>query len=271
MKTLKKKPSISIVGAGPGDPELLTIKALRAIESADVILYDALVNKQILDYARAGCKKIFVGKRKCLHMFNQHEINELLVKEALNCGKVVRLKGGDPFVFGRGGEEMLHISKRRIPFEIIPGISSAVAVPGRIGIPVTHRSLSESFWVITATTSERQLSNDIKVALQSSATLVILMGLGKLQKIVDIFLAENKQQLPVAVIQNGTCANQKYVIGQIDSIVKKTKEAKISTPAIIIIGEVVNIHEEIHENLFEEEYLNDEFIYQNLNLLGLTA
>ena len=175
MSNNKIQPKLTLVGAGPGDPDLITVKAIQALGKADIILYDALVNKEILQYVAAGVKKIFVGKRSGKHSLKQEQINNLIVDLAFTYGNVVRLKGGDPFVFGRGYEEIEYADSFNIETEVIPGISSSVGVPGLAGIPVTHRGLSESFWVITGTTRTGELSRDIKLASQSTATVVILM------------------------------------------------------------------------------------------------
>jgi len=239
----QSKSRVSIVGAGPGDPELLTIKAYRTIKSADVILYDALVSEEILQVAPADAQKIFVGKRSSDHTFTQDEINEMIVSNALLYGHVVRLKGGDPFVFGRGGEEMLFVREKGLDVEIIPGISSSIGVPGSVGIPVTHRGLSESFWVLTATDKKGNLARDIQKAADTETTVVVLMGLGKLALIVDLYIKQGKADLPVAIIQNGTMVNQKVVIGSIADIYNTAILEKISAPAIIIIGEVVSLYQ----------------------------
>ncbi|MBL0024170.1 MAG: uroporphyrinogen-III C-methyltransferase [Saprospiraceae bacterium] len=235
-------PRVSIVGAGPGDPDLLTIKAWKAIKSADVILYDALVSAEILGFAPAEALKIYVGKRSSDHTYSQEKINEMIVSNALLFGHVVRLKGGDPFVFGRGGEEMEYVRKSGLPVSIIPGISSSIGVPGIIGIPVTHRGLSESFWVVTATDMKRNLAKDIQKAAETDATVVVLMGLSKLDQIVNLYLRKNKNDVPVAIIQNGTLSNQKILTGKISDIVIKAAAEEIKAPAVIVIGEVVNLY-----------------------------
>lgn len=235
-------PKLTVVGAGPGDPELITVKAINALSEADVILYDALVNPELLKYAPVEAKKIFVGKRKNRHEFSQEEINELIVENALNYGRVVRLKGGDPFVFGRGSEELAYAEAFNIDTEIVPGISSSIGVPGHNGIPVTHRGISESFWVITGTTQSGSISPDIYSAAKSNATIVVLMGLSKINTIVKAFIHEGKENLPVAVIQNGTLNSEKIALGTISTIEEEIKEQYIKAPAIIIIGEVVKLH-----------------------------
>lgn len=234
------QPKLTLVGAGPGDPDLLTIKGAKAITEADVVLYDALVNKQLLEeYVPKKAKKIFVGKRKGIHAYSQDEINQLIVDNAFESGHVVRLKGGDPFIFGRGTEEIDYVESFGIPTEVVPGISSSVAVPAYQGISLTKRRIAESFWVVTGTTSERKLSNDIYHAAQSTATVVVLMGMSKLHQIVSIFQQENKGNCPVAIIQNGTTEIEKLGVGTINSIERVVEEKELSSPAIIVIGEVV--------------------------------
>ena len=232
-------PKLTVVGAGPGDPELITLKAINAIKDAKVILYDALINNLLLEYATTDTELIFVGKRKGCYAYQQDQINELIVARAKSHGHVVRLKGGDPFIFGRGAEELDYAKQFGIETYMVPGISSALAVPAYQGIPLTKRGCSESFWVITGTTKSHQLSNDIKLAAKSTATVVILMGMGKLEEIVNVFSNEGKQDVPVAIIQNGTTIEEKFGVGTIDSICEVVKEKKLSSPAIIIIGEVV--------------------------------
>ena len=240
---MKIKPQITLVGAGPGDPELLTIKGLKAIQSADVILYDALVNSELLKEAPAHALKVFVGKRAKRHRYPQERINMMLVQYALTHGHVVRLKGGDSFVFGRGHEEMSYASVFDIPVDIIPGISSCIAVPELQGVPLTSRGVNESFWVLTGTTKAGKLSEDIRVAVQSTATIVILMGIRKIEQIAQIFCEAGKKDLPAMVVQNGSLENQRMVVGTANDIAQKVQEHKIGTPGIIVFGEVVALHQ----------------------------
>jgi uroporphyrin-III C-methyltransferase len=223
-------------------------------------LYDALVNEEILEHA-PNAVKLFVGKRKGCHSYMQDQINDLLVQYALRYGNVVRLKGGDPFIFGRGREEMDHLLQAGIPVEVVPGISSALAVPAGIGIPLTHRKVAESFWVITGTTSSHKLSKDVKLAAQSCATVVILMGMSKLNEIVAVFSKNGKKDTPVAIIQNGTRNGERSATGTIRDIEEKVAAQQLSSPAIIVIGEVVTSAACELAALSE-----DEFIYQNLDL-----
>jgi uroporphyrin-III C-methyltransferase len=236
-----KEPKITLIGAGPGDPELITLKAIKALQSADVVLYDALIGEELLSYA-PNAEKVYVGKRSGEHSYSQDAVNKLMVDYAINYGHVVRLKGGDPFVFGRGYEELDYAAANNISAQIIPGISSSISVPGLQHIPVTHRGLSESFWVVTGTTSNGNISADVYEAARNNATVVVLMGLHKLADIVEIFKKEDKNMLPAAVIQNGSTAQEKIAVGIVDNIVEVVKENNISSPAIIILGKVVGLH-----------------------------
>lgn len=237
-----KEPKITLVGAGPGDAELITLKAIKALKSADVVLYDALVNEELLEFAPETATRVFVGKRSGDHSYSQEAVNRLMIDYALNYGHVVRLKGGDPFVFGRGFEELDFAASYSIQAEVIPGISSSIAVPELQGIPVTHRGLSESFWVVTGTTANGGISADLIAASKSRATVIVLMGIKKLAEIVEIFKKEGKNRLPVAVIQNGSMANEKMAIGTVDTIVDAAADEKIGSPAIIVFGDVVGLH-----------------------------
>lgn len=260
------KPKLSLIGAGPGDPDLLTIKAVKALNTAAVVLYDALVNPEILTYA-PNAYKLFVGKRKGCHAYAQDQINELIVKYALQYGHVVRLKGGDPFVFGRGKEEKDYAEANGVFTEVIPGITSATAVPAALGIPVTERKVSESFWVITGTTSNHQISGDVALAAQSAATVVILMGMGKLSEIVKLYKEAGKEGLPVAIIQNGTREDEKSVIGTVGTIEEEVVQSKIGSPAIIVLGEVVREKLE-SSKIFNFPDMEEEFVYQNLEIIS---
>lgn len=234
-----KKAKLTVVGAGPGDVELITLKAIKALQHADVVLYDALVDTELLEYAPQA-EQIFVGKRRGCYSYQQEQINELIVSRAKNHGHVVRLKGGDPFVFGRGSEEMEYAAAHGLEIAMVPGISSCLSVPAAQNIPVTKRGSAESFWVITGTTREHKLSNDIRLAAKSSATVVILMGMSKLPQIVELFKKEGKSDLPIAIIQNGTRVDERIGIATIASIEKEVEHQELANPAIIIIGEVVN-------------------------------
>ena len=237
---------LTVVGAGPGDVDLITLKGVRALQDADVVLYDALVDVQLLEYAPQA-EHIFVGKRKGCYRYQQEQINELIVQRGQQGKHVVRLKGGDPFVFGRGAEEMEYAAGHGLGVAVVPGISSSVAVPASANIPVTKRGASESFWVITGTTKEHKLSNDVALAAKSSATVVILMGMSKLSQIMDLFRQEGKADVPVAIIQEGTTEKERIGIGTVATIEAKVIEQELSNPAIIVIGEVVKHRNKILE------------------------
>ncbi|TND10547.1 MAG: uroporphyrin-III C-methyltransferase [Bacteroidetes bacterium] len=248
-------PKLTLVGAGPGDPELISLKGINALSNADVVLYDALVNTELLKYVPIHARKIFVGKRKGQHSFTQDQINTLIVDYAFSHGHVVRLKGGDPFVFGRGYEELEFADSFNIETQIVPGISSSVAVPALQRIPVTHRGSSESFWVIAGTTSSGKLSRNLQIAAQTNATVVVLMGLAKLKEIAGIYRAAGKGDLPVAVIQDGSLPTENIAVGSIDTIAEEVAREKIASPAIIIIGEVVRKNTYAEQQLKLENYL----------------
>ena len=214
-------------------------------------MYDALVNEELLDFINPKAELIFVGKRRGCYRYQQEQINELIVARAKTHGHVVRLKGGDPFIFGRGAEEMEFAANFGIETAMVPGISSSLAVPAYQNIPLTKRGSAESFWVITGTTKDHKLSNDVALAAKSNATIVVLMGMGKLAEIVRLFQQEDKNNLPVAIIQNGTRTNEKVGIGTVDTILEIVKNQELSNPAIIVLGEVVN-HRAILANVQEE-------------------
>lgn len=254
---MHKIAKLTVVGAGPGDVELITLKAIKALQNADVVLYDALVDTELLEYAPRA-EQIFVGKRKGCYSYQQEQINELIVSRAKSHGRVVRLKGGDPFVFGRGAEEMEYAAAHGLEVALVPGISSCLSVPAAQNIPVTKRGSAESFWVITGTTKEHKLSNDIGLAAKSSATVVILMGMSKLPQIVELFKKEGRSKTPIAIIQNGTRANEKVGVGTIASIIKVVEIQQLTNPAIIIIGAVVRHRERILE--IQEKYGESELV-----------
>lgn len=240
MKINSKYPRLTVVGAGPGDPDLITVKAVKALADADVVLYDALVDTTLLEYVPRKAERIFVGKRKGCYAYAQDQINELIVSRAQSSGHVVRLKGGDPFVFGRGMEELHFAAAHGLSTAFVPGISSSMAVPGFQGIPMTHRGVAESFWVITGTTSNHQLSADLVLAAQSSATVVVLMGMSKLAEISRLFTEMGKSELPVAIIQDGTTLHERILTGTVASITDRASAQRFSNPAVIVLGEVVN-------------------------------
>lgn len=235
-------PLLSLVGAGPGDPELITLKAIKALRQADIILYDALANEELLDHAGPTAIKQFVGKRYGCHALSQEEINQLILDAACHYKHIVRLKGGDPFVFGRAMEEIDTARKAGITVEVISGISSALAVPASQMIPLTCRGINESFWVTTGTTQSGAISPDLLLAARSTATVIILMAMSKLEEIMDHFIQAGKEETPVAIIQDGTTKKEKIITGKVKDIFFRSQYAGMSNPAIIIVGEVVNLH-----------------------------
>jgi uroporphyrin-III C-methyltransferase len=249
-----KTPKLTVVGAGPGDVDLITVKAIKVLKTADVVLYDALVNEELLDYINPDAEKVFVGKRRGCYKYQQEQINELIVIRAKSNGHVVRLKGGDPFIFGRGAEEMEYAAGFGLEVDVVPGISSSLAVAAYQNIPLTKRGSAESFWVITGTTKEHKISNDIQLAAKSNATVVILMGMSKLPQIVRLFQAESKNKLPVAIIQRGTTAQEKLGIGTVDTIENIVKVRDLKNPAIIVFGEVVKHRQTIID--IKQQYAN---------------
>ncbi|HEU5227928.1 MAG TPA: uroporphyrinogen-III C-methyltransferase [Ktedonobacteraceae bacterium] len=235
---------VYLVGAGPGDAELMTVKGLRCLRAADVVVYDNLVNPALLDEAPLQAQRIFVGKKPGYHTAKQEEINALLIHYAREHCVVVRLKGGDPFVFGRGGEEALALAEADIPFEIVPGVSSAIAVPAYAGIPVTHRDYTS---LVTIVTGHEQCDGnstgvDWETLAKLGGTLVILMGVSHFSRIAHRLLDGGlAADTPVAVIQQGTLPQQRMVKGTLVDIVERAERAAIKSPAITIIGEVVNL------------------------------
>jgi uroporphyrin-III C-methyltransferase len=241
----------TLIGAGPGDPDLISIKGAKALADADVVLYDALVHPDLLNYAKTKAEKIFVGKRANNHAYTQEETNRLIVKFALEGKHVVRLKGGDPFIFGRGQEEIDYASAFDIPCTSILGISS-VNLPGYYGIPLTKRGVNESFWAVTATTSTGKLSSDVALAAQSTATAIFFMGLNKIEEIVEIYKELGREELPVAIISRGSYEDGKVYYGTIETILGVKSSNKIASPAIIVVGEVVAENAEFYQAINRE-------------------
>ncbi len=246
---LSKTTKVTLVGAGPGDKDLITLKGLKAIQSADVILYDALVSDELLSEIDDSIIKIYVGKRCGEHSFTQKDINKLIVENAFKHGHVVRLKGGDPFVFGRANEEIDYVESFGIVVNVIPGVSSVIAVPGSQGIPMTQRGISSSFWVMTATKKDGSFSEDLKFASQSATTMVVLMGIRKFKEIINEVINYRSSLTPFAVIQNGTMKNESFAVGCIGDVSGVIKNIDVSAPGIIVIGNVVSQH----PSFFEKE------------------
>jgi len=238
--------NVYLTGAGPGDVELLTLKAARVIKEADVIIYDRLANPEILEMSKDGCEFVYVGKEDGRHIMPQDEINETIYQNALKHENVVRLKGGDPFVFGRGGEEAAYLQERGVGFEIIPGITSAVSAPAYAGIPVTHRGVAVSFRVVTGHESPNKKESQIPWNnFKTDDTIVFLMGLHNLKLISSRLIEIGKpKDYPIAVISRGTTKDQKVVVGTLEDIVEKSEG--IPTPALIVVGQVVKLREQLN-------------------------
>ena len=244
-----KDPKVSLVGAGPGSSDLITIRGYRTLEDADIILYDALISTDLLKDLNPDIPKIYVGKRCGEHSLTQEDINKLIVEKAFNYGHVVRLKGGDPFVFGRAGEELEYVESFGIPVTVVPGVTSAIAVPASQGIPVTRRGISSSFWVMTATKRDGSFSEDLELAAKSSATMIILMGVRRFLEIAGKIEEHRNGLTPFAVIQNGTVENETCITGLLKDAGSLVNQIDITQPGIIVVGEVVTEH----PSFFEEE------------------
>lgn len=234
--------TVYMLGAGPGDPDLITIKAIKILKKAEVILYDSLANDALLEYAPDDVKLMYVGKRAGEHYKKQPEINQLLIEQAKKYDNVVRLKGGDPFIFGRGGEEELALLEEGIDVEFVPGINSAIGAATSIGLPLTHRAVATSLTLVTGhedpEKTEKQVNWDY-----TADTLVVFMGVGLLKKYVPKLLKYRSPDTPVCAIENGTLPDQRIVTGTLADITEK----RIRPPALIIIGDVVKIYNECQE------------------------
>lgn len=229
-----------LVGAGPGDPELLTVKAWRALEKADAILYDHLVNPALLDLAPPNCRRIYVGKKPYECCLRQEEIHELVAREAAIGGTIIRLKGGDPFIFGRGFEEVVAARELGLKVIYIPGISS-MQTAGLAGIPLTHRGLSEGIWILTGTKKDGALAADLRLAMKSRSTVVIYMGMKKLAEIAAAYRENGLGETPAAIIQHGSLPHQRMALGVAAGLPAMAEEYRLTHPAIIVIGDVVTV------------------------------
>ena len=233
---------VYLIGAGPGDADLITLKAVKALNKADVVLYDYLANEEILAHAPEDAQKIYVGKKAGEHYKTQDEINELIIKQAKEYETVVRLKGGDPFVFGRGGEEILALMENNIKFEVIPGVTSAIGAPTSLGLPVTHRAVATSLTIVTGhedpTKAESQVHWDY-----TADTLIILMGIGNIKENTSQIMKYRSADTPVCAVESGTLPDENVVFATLGDISDK----KINTPAILIIGDVVNLYKDIYD------------------------
>lgn len=230
---------VTFIGAGPGDAGLITVKGVEALKKADVIIYDRLASEELLDYAGKNAVFIYVGKKPGAHSMKQEEINQVLVEQAKRYPAVVRLKGGDSFVFGRGGEEIEALEREKIGYDVIPGITSAVAVPESAGIPVTHRGISRSFHVITGHTKDgkENLVADFATLAKLEGTLVFLMGLSHLEQIAaNLMVAGKAKETPAAVIASGTLPEERCVRGSLGEIAEKVRKAGLESPVVIVIG-----------------------------------
>ncbi|MBU8910232.1 MAG: uroporphyrinogen-III C-methyltransferase [Desulfobacterales bacterium] len=245
---IDKTGTVYLIGAGPGDPGLLTIKAKEHIETADVVVYDYLASPFLLNYARKDAQIIYVGKKGGDHTLSQNKINLLLVEKARQGLNVARLKGGDPFVFGRGGEEAQMLLSHKVPYEVVPGVTSAIAAPAYAGIPVTHRDHTSFVSFITGheDPTKKDSSMQWDVYAKSNATLVFLMGVKNLENIVKNLIKNGKSSdTPVALVRWGTTARQKTVTGTLETIVERVRQARLKSPAIIVIGHVVSLRDEL--------------------------
>jgi uroporphyrin-III C-methyltransferase len=239
---------VALVGAGPGDPELITLRGLTRLRAADVVVYDRLVDRRLVDEAPPHALRIYAGKTCGEHTLPQDEINALLVRHATAGSHVVRLKGGDPFVFGRGSEEAQALARAGIPYEVVPGVSAALAVPAAAGIPVTHRGVAASFAVVTGHACTDDANIDWRRLATAVDTIIVLMGLGNLPRIATELLAHGRPPTtPVAVISKGTTAAQTTVIGTLLNIAQQVADANITAPAVIVIGDVVSVRDRLSD------------------------
>ena len=243
-----KQGKVYLVGAGPGDPALLTMKGMDCLKQAEVIIYDRLLDDSLLEVTRRNAERIYVGKSAQCHRMEQEAINRLLIEKALAGKIVVRLKGGDPFVLGRGGEEAEALAMSHIPFEVVPGVTSAIAVPAYAGIPVTHRHLASSFAVVTGhETGDKDKSTIAWDKLSTGAdTLLFLMGIGNLKYIVRRLIENGRSpSTPVAIIIDGTTHRQQTIAGTLENIVSKVEQQNLQPPAVLVVGEVVRLREHL--------------------------
>ena len=238
---------VYLVGAGPGDPELLTFKALRLMQQADVVMYDALVSKEIMELCRRDADLIFVGKHRDNHTVEQQDINQMLIDHAKKGRRVVRLKGGDPFVFGRGGEELQSLKEHGIAFQVVPGITAASACSTYAGIPLTHRDFAQSVIFVTGQQKNRSTELDYSQLVGNDQTIVFYMGLHNLANICQKLIAAGKaSETPAAIVSRGTCADQRVLIGTLSTLVEQQESAALPAPSLIIVGEVVSLQDQLH-------------------------
>ena len=237
---------VYLVGAGPGDPELLTLRAVHLLQQTDVIVYDHLVSAAVLDFVRPDAELIYAGKRRNEHTLRQEQINALLVRLAREGKQVVRLKGGDPFIFGRGGEELQTLAAHGVAFEVVPGVTAASGVSSYAGIPLTHRDYAQSCLFVTGHLKDGTADLDWPAMVRLRQTVVIYMGLGGLPEICRQMMAHGASpELPIAVVQNGTIATQKVVTGTLADMPQRVADAGLVSPCLTLIGEVVKLHESL--------------------------
>ncbi|AHM62055.1 uroporphyrin-III C-methyltransferase [Flammeovirgaceae bacterium 311] len=233
-------PELYVIGAGPGDPELLTVKAYKVLQQAKVVLYDNLANRELLEITQADCEKIYVGKRPYGDYTPQENIHDLIREKAFSKGKVVRLKGGDPYIFGRGFEEVLYARQHGISTHYIPGITSMQA-SGFEDIPLTHRAISEGIWVLTGTKKDGSISDDLKLAMQSNATVVVYMGMKKAADIANTYIQAGNGHIPAAIVQHASLPHKKKAVGKVKDLPEMISQHQLTHPALIIIGWVVEV------------------------------
>jgi uroporphyrin-III C-methyltransferase/precorrin-2 dehydrogenase/sirohydrochlorin ferrochelatase len=246
MKLIPMCGKVYLVGAGPGDPELLTLRAVRLLEKADVVVYDHLVSSAVLDFVAKNAERIYAGKRRNEHTMRQEQINALLVKLAQEGKQVVRLKGGDPFIFGRGGEELQTLAAQGVAFEVVPGVTAASGVSSYAGIPLTHRDYAQSCLFVTGHLKDGTADLDWPNMVRPRQTVVIYMGLGGLPEICrQMILHGASPSLPIAVVQDGSIATQKVVTGTLADMPERVTQAKLKSPCLTIIGDVVKLHDSL--------------------------
>ena len=246
MSENKTSGKVYLVGAGPGDPELLTIKASKILQQCDIVIYDALMNPIILDYVSERAEKVFIGKSRHHSRISQKEVEQMMVDKAKEGKTVVRLKGGDPFIFGRGGEEAETLTEAGIEWDVIPGVPSGVAAPAYSAIPLTHRNCADSVTFITGHEGTGKPEIDWSKIKQYNNTLVIFMGIGNIEKIVSQLLQSNyEQNTPIGIIESGTTENQKVRTSTLNKIIENVQKDPVETPALIIIGDVVKYRDKL--------------------------
>lgn len=233
---------VTLIGAGPGDPDLITLKAVKALNNADVVIYDRLANEKILEHAPDDAELIYVGKKAGAHYKKQPEINQIIVDNAEKFDNVVRLKGGDPFVFGRGGEEILELIENDIDFEVVPGVTSAIGAPTSLNLPVTHRAVATSFTVVTGHEDPTKLDKQVHWDYTAD-TLIVLMGIGNIKSNTEEIMKYRDPNTPACVIESGTLPEENVIFGNLNNIAEK----EIHTPAILIIGNVIDVYKKIYD------------------------